>query len=71
MMFYEDVLPLRLGSASASLQPMIEKSGLLGDLKAHTARPLDESGTPNYPTAWLPTARVARAWEAMATEKPF
>ena len=71
MMFYEDVLPLRLGSASASLQPMIEKAGLLGDLKAHTARPLDESGTPNYPTAWLPTARVARAWEAMATEKPF
>ena len=50
---------------------MIEKSGLLGDLKAHAVRPLNESGTPNYPTAWLPTARVARAWEAMATEKPF
>jgi hypothetical protein len=26
---------------------------------------------PNYPTAWLPTARVARAWEALVTEKPF
>jgi poly(3-hydroxybutyrate) depolymerase len=72
MMFYEDVLPLRLGAnGTSSLQPMVEKAGLLGDLKAHTARPLDESGTPNYPTAWLPTARVARAWEAMATEKPF
>ena len=72
MMFYEDVLPLRIGPAgSASLQPMSEKSGFLGDLKAHTAKALDESGTPNYPTAWLPTARIARAWEAMATERPF
>jgi poly(3-hydroxybutyrate) depolymerase len=68
--FYEDVLPLRLGSGSI-LQPMTEKSGFLGDLKARTFKPMDASGAPNYPTAWLPTERVARAWEAMENEKPF
>jgi hypothetical protein len=26
---------------------------------------------PNYPTAWLPTARVARAWQALVNETPF
>jgi poly(3-hydroxybutyrate) depolymerase len=52
MMFYGDVLPLRIGaSGGTALQPLNEKAGFLGDLKAHTAKPLDEAGTPNYPTA--------------------
>ncbi|HUR19433.1 MAG TPA: hypothetical protein VMZ90_01410, partial [Vicinamibacterales bacterium] len=72
MMFYEDVLPLRLGTTpNAALRSMDEKAGYLGDLKAHTTQPLAEATTPNYPTAWLPTLRLARAWEAMTTERPF
>jgi hypothetical protein len=25
----------------------------------------------NYPTAWLPTERLAKAWRAILTETPF
>jgi hypothetical protein len=48
-----------------------EKSGFIGDLKANTFQAMGDAAAPNYPTAWLPTARVARAWQALATEKPF
>jgi len=69
--FFEDVLPLRLPAApSSTLSAISESSGFLGDLKAKTSQ--KQTGpAPNYPTAWLPTARVARMWEAMANEKPF
>jgi hypothetical protein len=70
IIFFDDVLPLRLGE-SASLKPLAESSGFLGDFKSKMTRAVADSATPNYPTAWLPTARVARAWQAMVTEKPF
>jgi len=75
--FYEDVLAMRLGepatasSAAAKLKPVAEKGGFLGDLKAKTFQALGDGTVPNYPTAWLPTTRVARAWQAMVTERPF
>jgi len=62
LLFYEDVLNLRNFS---------DKTGFLGDLKAKTFQPMPEAGAPNYPTAWLPTERVARAWRALVTEQPF
>ena len=31
---------------------------------------LGEEKVPNYPTAWLPTARVAERWQWLVTEKP-
>ena len=76
IIFFEEVLPLRLDSsssekASVTLRPLAEKSGFLGDFKGRTFRAIGNGETPNYPTAWLPTMRVARAWEAMVTEKPF
>jgi dienelactone hydrolase len=61
LVFYEDVL----GHAFTGT------SGFLGDLKAKTYQPMPEAGAPNYPTAWLPTERVARAWRALVTEQPF
>jgi poly(3-hydroxybutyrate) depolymerase len=71
IIFFDDVLPLRLGDSSASLKPLAESAGFLGDFKSKMTRAVADSATPNYPTAWLPTARVARAWQAMLTEKPF
>jgi poly(3-hydroxybutyrate) depolymerase len=76
VVFFEDVLELRLGaSASANdpiaLKPIAEKSGFLGDLKAKTFQAAADAAAPSVPTAWLPTARVARAWQAMVSEKPF
>ncbi len=70
MIFFEDILSLRLTEAGA-LKPLAEKAGFLGDPKSKIFRPMSEGAAPNYPTAWLPSARVARAWLAMQTEQPF
>ena len=66
---FEDALALRLGGGS-SLRPLAEKAGFIGDLKAKTFQRLGEDKVPNYPTAWLPTARVAERWQWLVTEKP-
>ena len=71
LVFYEDVLGLRLGVAGQGLVPLMEKSGFLGDLKAGTIASLGDGKVPNHPTAWLPTERAARAWQAMVAERPF
>jgi len=72
LMFYEDVLPLRLpDSAGGPLKPLVERSGFLGDFQTRTFASQGDHDAPNRPTAWLPTARVAAAWQAMVTEKPF
>jgi hypothetical protein len=71
LIFFEDMLPLRLpDSGSNAVRPIAESSGFIGDLKAKTFQKIT-GAAPNYPTAWLPSARVARAWEALVTEKPF
>lgn len=70
LMFFEDVLSLRLGDTGA-LRPLSEKTGFLGDPKLKSIRRISSGPLPNYPTAWLPTERVARAWLAMLTEQPF
>jgi poly(3-hydroxybutyrate) depolymerase len=69
LVLFEDALALRLGDGGA-LKPLTEKSGFLGDIKARTFEPLGEGKVPNYPTAWLPTARVAERWQWLVTEKP-
>ena len=66
---FEDALALRLGDGS-TLKPLAEKSGFLGDIKARTFQQIGEAPVPNYPTAWLPTARVAERWQWLVTEKP-
>ena len=69
LIFFEDILPLRLGEPG--LKPLSEKMGFLGDLKAKSFQPMGDRSAPNYPTAWLPTMRVARAWQAMVNDQPF
>lgn len=64
--FYADMLALR----GTSMKTLTESSGYLGDLKAHTFAPLGDGKVPGYPTAWLPTERVAKWWQAMVTEQP-
>jgi poly(3-hydroxybutyrate) depolymerase len=68
--FFEDVLAARL-DPSGALKPMAEAGGLMGDMKTKDFGPIPEKGGPNYPTSWLPTERVARAWRAMLTEQPI
>ena len=61
---------MRLGDG-ATLKPVSEASGFLGDQHSKTVKAVSAGPAPNYPVGWLPTERVARAWQAMVTEKPF
>ncbi len=70
ILFFEDILSLRLNETGA-LKPLAERAGFLGDPKLKSVRPMSEGSAPNYPTAWLPSSRVAHAWLAMLTEQPF
>jgi poly(3-hydroxybutyrate) depolymerase len=67
MVFFDEVLKLRTRNPDGTLAKLEEKSGLLGDLTARTFAPLGDGRVPNYPTAWLPSERVARAWQDMVT----
>ena len=70
LVLFDDALALRLGDGAA-MKPIAEKSGFIGDFKSKTFRAVADSATPGFPTAWLPTARTARAWQAMVTGKPL
>jgi len=68
-MFFEDVMAMRLGGDT--ITPVADKSGFIGDLKAVTFQPIATAPAPTVPTAWLATERIARAWQAVMTGKPF
>jgi poly(3-hydroxybutyrate) depolymerase len=67
--FFEDILELRL--RGDTMKALSEKDGFVGDLKAKTFRPAGAAPQSGNATAWFPSARVARAWQAMATEQPI
>ncbi len=70
MMFFEDVMPTRL-AADGTLKPLSEADGFVADIHAKTfaraAGPLNA----NVTSAWLPSERVAKGWQAMETGKPL
>ncbi|HUQ87242.1 MAG TPA: hypothetical protein VM096_06765 [Vicinamibacterales bacterium] len=68
-MFFEDVLAMRL--SSDTLGPVPDKIGFIGDLRSLTFQPIAAVPPPTVPTSWLPTERIARAWQAVMTAKPF
>ncbi|MGH7583806.1 MAG: hypothetical protein ACREL5_11325 [Gemmatimonadales bacterium] len=70
VLFFDDVLRMRLPEGSDSLLPIAADSGVLGDLADYSIRPAGAASGP-APTAWLPSERVAKAWRAMMTDRPF
>ena len=70
LLFFEEVVPLRLGEPGAALRPLAEASGFWGDLKTRTYRRADTQGAGEPANVWLPTERVARAWQAAVTGTP-
>jgi len=70
VIFFEDMFALRLDD-QGSLKAISEKTGFIGDLEAKTFQAAERTNAPNSPTAWLPTVRVARAWQALVTGTPF
>jgi dienelactone hydrolase len=77
LLYFEEIIPLRFPAAGArgdeasALRPLAEGAGLLGDPRTRSVRQPNDPGLPGYPMAWLPTSRVARAWEALVNERPF
>jgi dienelactone hydrolase len=74
--FFDAVLPLRLGTpaspaSSAPLTALDERSGILGDVVQRSFRPASDSLIPTRLTAWFPTERVGRAWQALLRREPF
>jgi len=66
---FEDVLAVRFDGAT--MKALNERDGFIGDIQARTFRPMGSSPAPAIATAWLPTERVARIWQAMVNENPF
>jgi len=63
--FFDEMLAARL-SADGHVTPLDEKSGLFGDPKTQQVSPVGDTKPPAaYPVSWLPSARVARAWQAV------
>lgn len=74
--YFDSILPLRVGASPstasfAPLAPLDEQSGILGDVVRRSLRPVSDKPGETYLTAWLPTARVARAWQALLQQEPF
>jgi len=69
--FFDDVLPLRLDPESGALRALDERQGWIADPHSKDIRAAASGPLPTYPTAWLPTERVARAWKAVEMETPF
>lgn len=69
MVFFDDVLAIRLADPASGLKPMPAKPGFIGDFKTKSFQPIGDT-PPKDPTAWLPTERVARAWQDMVSSKP-
>ena len=66
-MLFEDMIAARL----PGLKLLDEKQGFFGDLKTAAIQPVGDSKPPSTPTVWLPNERLARAWQAVVTGKPF
>jgi dienelactone hydrolase len=70
-MFFEDMLAARLPASGSELRPIAEKDGFFGDVKSGEFQPVSDAKPPTAPVAWLPNARIARAWQAVITGKGF
>ena len=74
--FFDAVLPMRLGTpasagTSAPLTTLDVRSGILGDVVQRSFRPASNRPNPTSLTAWFPTDRVARSWQALLRSEPF
>jgi dienelactone hydrolase len=70
-MFFDDVLPMRIG-AGGKLMALDAAKGWQGDLAKHTVAPImTDAKMPEEPTVWLPTERMAKAWVAVENGTPF
>ena len=76
-MFLDQMIPLRLpvdpvdGCGYPVLRPIDEAAGYIGNLTTLTYRPAAGVPVEPYPTAFLPTEEVARAWQSFCRGEPL
>jgi dienelactone hydrolase len=69
LVFFAEVLPLRLEKNGPELRPLPEDSGWWGDLQSGSIQAAARDGPAEPSNAWLPTERTARAWQAVVSGK--
>jgi poly(3-hydroxybutyrate) depolymerase len=69
-MFFEEILAARLPEGTMSPISISEAAGTIGDLKTFAITSAMGSA-PTTPTAWLPSERFARQWQAVLGGRPF
>lgn len=58
-------------SGLLALALWFQAPAIIDDIETKTFDRQRDRDAPKRPTAWLPTARVATAWQAMVTGQPF
>jgi pimeloyl-ACP methyl ester carboxylesterase len=74
MIFFDEILPLRLNASMVTpgpLKVLDERTGFLGDITQRRVQSSSNSSASTILTAWLPTQRVARAWQALLRRESF
>jgi pimeloyl-ACP methyl ester carboxylesterase len=71
VLFFDELIPLRLPSVSSAgdeapgLRPLDPKAGYIADPKSWAIMPAADAPQTTYPTSWLPTETLARAWQKL------
>jgi len=69
-LFYEELIALRL-PATPALRVLKLSDGFICDPTSNCCSAATDAPERRYPTAWLPTERLARAWRAVTMGTPF
>lgn len=71
VLFFDELIPLRLPSVLAGedkapvLRPLDRDAGYIADPKSREVLPASDAPPTTYPTSWLPTETLARAWQRL------
>jgi dienelactone hydrolase len=74
-LFFDELIPLRLPDAESNddevlvLRPLNPDSGYIADPKSLAIQRAANAPQTNYPTSWLPTETLARAWQELVRSK--
>ncbi len=74
-MFFDELIPMRLAAATSAedqapvLSPLYRDAGFIGDPKTRAIQASAEAPRTTYPTSWLPTEALAKAWRELISGK--
>ncbi len=74
-MFFDELIPMRLAEATSAedqlhvLRPLYRDAGFIGDPKSWAIQAAATAPRTTYPTSWLPTEALAKAWRELISGK--